>query len=129
MRLPACVGASLGCVALSVRLRDVPQAPRRVAVRASQPGRRLVAWRRPGRWRRDPTAENGSRPYSPRVARSIARSTPPRTRWPMSLRPWNIAWRRLGGGPDGTYVLQANLQPEPWVGHKPLEQAVCRDPQ
>src|SRR4051794_34383341 len=47
-------------------------------------------------------------PYSPSVAKSITRSTPSTTRWPRSLRPWNMAGN-LGTGSDGTYVLQAKL--------------------
>ena len=42
-------------------------------------GRRGVVDRRPARSRQDPSAETGTRPYSPSVAKSIARSTPLRS--------------------------------------------------
>src|SRR5690606_23225043 len=79
----------------------------RDAAGASQPALR------PDRSRHRPGSAVTSRPYSPRVARSIARSIAPSRRWPRLWGRPSIAIATLRTRPDRTYVLHAILQAAP----------------
>src|SRR3954449_9919429 len=108
---------------------DAPQALRGALAGASHPGRRSGLGCRSVRRRVGPSALVGSMPYSPSVAKSITRSTLSTTRWPRSLRPWNMAGN-LRTASDGTYVMQGKLQeplgnPKKWLDQREVGFASC----
>jgi hypothetical protein len=88
--------------------RRARQAPRRAEANASHPAARREEGTWPGR-SRGPSAGVGSRPYSPRVAKSIARSAAFTRRRPSACRLSNMA-ARVGMGADVRSHLQRNLQ-------------------
>jgi hypothetical protein len=83
------------------------QAPRRAEANASHPVARREDAARPGR-SRGPSAVIGSRPYSPSVAKSIARSAALSKRWPSAFRLSNMR-ASLRTGADVRSLVQRNL--------------------
>jgi hypothetical protein len=87
----------------SIAERQVP------VLRVQAPGRCRLSQGRDG-------ASTGSRPYSPRVAKSIARSAASARRVGSDVFVVSNIGSTVRGGPDGSWRLQAFLQPLPRKG-------------